>query len=99
MSAKLLLAVPLLALGCSDLGALAMEEDPSGSATAGGNESHRLRGITAAHNDVRAGVDAGMPDLEWSAELATVAQAYAEKLARSSCDLVHSGGSYGENLA
>jgi len=41
----------------------------------------------------------GVSDMSWSAELAAVAQKYAEKLAASDCELEHSqGNSYGENL-
>jgi len=65
---------------------------------AGGSEPEGLRGITAEHNRVRAAVGAGLPDLAWSDDLAQGAQAYADRLT-SSCDLVHSGGPFGENLA
>lgn len=74
-----------------------------GSATrvqAGGMETGRLTGITKAHNMVRASVNASkpLPDLEWSEDLAQVAQSYAEHLG-ATCELVHSHGAYGENLA
>lgn len=65
-------------------------------------EPPRLRGITAAHNDLRAmiGPDAGgpLPGLEWSCELADVAQQHADELARNGCPLAHSEGPFGENL-
>jgi pathogenesis-related protein 1 len=70
------------------------------TAHAGGSETGRLTGITAAHNAIRAEVSASPPlqDLVWSADLAAVAQNYAEHLA-GDCKLVHSGGDFGENLA
>jgi hypothetical protein len=60
-------------------------------------------GITAAHNAVRDTVEPpngmALPPLEWSCEVADVAQAYANDLAANmNCDLVHSAGDYGENL-
>jgi len=39
-----------------------------------------------------------VPGLAWSSSLATVAQGWADHLAANGCDLVHSGGDYGENL-
>ncbi|KAG6588723.1 hypothetical protein SDJN03_17288, partial [Cucurbita argyrosperma subsp. sororia] len=49
-----------------------------------------------AHNAIRAEV--GVEPLQWNETLATYAQNYAEtKIA--SCEMVHSGGPYGENLA
>ena len=60
-----------------------------------------MRGITAAHNRVRTqafGTSRSPATLEWSCELATVAQAYAEKLAARGCRLAHSGNRFGENL-
>jgi hypothetical protein len=72
----------------------------------GGPEPARLAGITAAHNAVRARVNTNtpLPPLEWGADIAAVAQAYAEKLAAScSNTLVHSTSQerngWGENLA
>jgi pathogenesis-related protein 1 len=61
-----------------------------------------MRGMTAAHNKVRAQFKprrgARLPDLEWSCELGKVAQTYANALARDGCSLEHSGSRYGENL-
>ncbi len=79
----------------------------SDAAPSGPNpEPGRLAGITAAHNAVRARVSTGtpLPPLTWSPEIATVAQAYAEKLAAScSTTLTHSSSQermgWGENLA
>ncbi|MBK6512552.1 MAG: Fis family transcriptional regulator [Polyangiaceae bacterium] len=63
----------------------------------GSGEPAALQGITALHNAARANVDppaaTALPPLEWSDEIAAVAQAYAEL-----CVFEHSGGSYGENL-
>src|SRR5688572_14080901 len=57
-------------------------------------------GITAAHNAERCAVETAtpIPLLSWSTSLAAVAQAYADELAGQGCNLVHSGGPYGENL-
>ncbi|KAL5707215.1 hypothetical protein ACHQM5_025292 [Ranunculus cassubicifolius] len=52
--------------------------------------------ILAAHNTPRAQV--GVGPMTWSNSLATYAQDYAYNMA-STCNLVHSGGPYGENLA
>jgi hypothetical protein len=67
---------------------------------AGEPEPAAVAGITAAHNAARcaAGASPEIPPLAWSSSLAAVAQAYAEVLAGQGCDLVHSGGPYGENL-
>lgn len=93
-------ALGVLISGCGlDLG---RELSPGSSPRVkpGGTEPGRLQGITAAHNAVRAAVSAspGLPDLAWSAELAQVAQNYATHLS-TSCELVHSHGAFGENLA
>jgi pathogenesis-related protein 1 len=59
----------------------------SGSCT----EPSELAGITAMHNQVRSGVDTEtpLPPLEWSCEIAAVAQAYADELADRGCPLEH----------
>lgn len=61
------------------------------------NEPGALNGITALHNEARANVNppaaSPIPPLVWDANLAAVAQAYAEN-----CVFQHSGGPYGENL-
>jgi hypothetical protein len=66
---------------------------------AGEAEPSDVAGITAAHNAIRCSLPSPgpSPPLAWSNEVAAVAQAYANELAVN-CDLVHSGGSYGENL-
>lgn len=75
------------------------------AATGPDPEPGRLAGITAAHNAVRAGVtnptpSPALPPLTWSTSIAATAQAYADQLASSGCNLVHSGANgLGENLA
>jgi hypothetical protein len=68
-----------------------------GTGAGSSGEPAAVEGITAAHNAARASVnpapDAPMPPLAWDAELAAVAQAYADE-----CIWEHSGGPYGENL-
>lgn len=63
-------------------------------------EPDDLAGITAAHNEVRSSVDTDtpLPPLEWSCEIAKVAEAYADELASRGCPLEHSTNDYGENL-
>lgn len=74
--------------------------EPTGSgppANADGGEPAALRGILAAHNAVRARHCA--PPLVWSAELAAVAQRWADQLRNAGCAFDHSQTQYGENLA
>ncbi|KAL6502445.1 hypothetical protein OROHE_024450 [Orobanche hederae] len=52
----------------------------------------------SAHNNVRDQVGAGIPHLVWNETVANYANAYAQ-LRSGDCGMVHSGGSYGENLA
>ncbi len=68
---------------------------------AGDPEPAGVAGITAAHNAARCGVDtpSPLPPLAWSTTVAETAQAYAEVLASQGCNLQHSSGPYGENLA
>jgi pathogenesis-related protein 1 len=62
-----------------------------------GEETGKLEGMTAAHNEVRAAV--GVGPLTWSNELGAYAQQWADQLAANGCQLAHrSGDSYGENL-
>lgn len=49
-----------------------------------------------AHNDVRA--QYGVGPLEWDDALVTVAVDWSRHLVAGACELVHSGGEYGENL-
>jgi len=76
--------------GGSDAGTDAGSDDGTG-------EPEALAGTVAAHNKVRAEVSPApaepLPALSWSAELAEVAQAYAEE-----CVWEHSTNGYGENL-
>jgi len=96
-------SLPLaLAAGCVVMDSSGTMEGPRVTAMPGGNESARVQGMTDAHNGVRRRTAAAppLPDLQWSDELAQVAQSYAEKLAREGCDLVHSTNNpFGENLA
>lgn len=48
------------------------------------------------HNEARAGV--GVGPMQWNESIAAVAQSYADQR-RSDCNLIHSTGPYGENLA
>ncbi|KAL5707216.1 hypothetical protein ACHQM5_025293 [Ranunculus cassubicifolius] len=58
--------------------------------------AQNVQSILAAHNTARAQV--GVGPMAWSTQLAAYAQNYANSKA-STCELVHSGGPYGENLA
>ncbi len=66
----------------------------------GAGETGRMVGMTEAHNRFRAmaTTDTPIPALVWDTDLAAVAQAYSEELARTDCGLTHSGNEYGENL-
>ena len=67
-------------------------------------ETGRLVGMTAAHNAVRSRITSPapnppLPPLEWSPEVAAIAQAYADELA-TDCSFEHSMmRGLGENLA
>ncbi|KAL5707213.1 hypothetical protein ACHQM5_025290 [Ranunculus cassubicifolius] len=58
--------------------------------------AQNIQNILAAHNRARAQV--GVGPMGWSSTLAAYAQRYANSMV-STCNLVHSGGPYGENLA
>lgn len=84
------------ASGCEDEGG--STSGSTSSSNNGDTEPAALQGITAAHNEARANVQpaaqTSLPPLEWSGEVAAVAQAYAEK-----CIFEHNPDSpYGENL-
>lgn len=97
-------AAPLVADAAS-----AMDAAADGSAAtdaALGPEPGRLAGFTLEHNAARARAITSTPlaPLTWSPEIATVAQAYADKLAAGCLDtLAHSmpaeRNNWGENLA
>jgi len=53
--------------------------------------------MLAAHNERRAQHCA--PALQWSDQLASGAQTWADRLAKKGCQLEHSRAPYGENLA
>ncbi len=94
------------------LAACSGNDDSSGGGAAAGNgsagstgncaEPAELAGITAAHNRIRADVQAAsggaLPPLTWSCGVASYAQNYADDLATQGCPLDHSSGPYGENL-
>ncbi|CAN1284638.1 Pathogenesis-related protein 1 [Linum perenne] len=50
-----------------------------------------------AHNDARFAV--GVDPVTWDDMVASYAQSYAIQRSAGECELVHSGGPYGENLA
>jgi len=61
------------------------------------SEPARFSGMVAAHNHARHAV--GVPDLQWSPELANTAQRWANQLGAQNCALRHSGApGIGENL-
>ena len=72
------------------------DEDP-GHPTVGDVPPAGMDTIIAAHNRKRKRHCA--PPLEWSGEIADVAQAWADKLAKRGCAFDHSSSKYGENLA
>jgi pathogenesis-related protein 1 len=62
-----------------------------------GEETGALAGLSAAHNQVRAGV--GVAPLAWSPSLSRYAQDWANQLAANNCQLAHRPNRpYGENL-
>ena len=62
------------------------------------SEPPAMAGLLAAHNRARRA--RGLPDLQWSAELATTAQNWARHLQAENCAMRHSGAhGFGENLA
>ena len=72
-------------------------ERPSVAQSGGAGEPARYAGIVAGHNQARRAV--GVPDLQWSAELAGVAQGWANTLQGESCNMRHSQHrGIGENL-
>jgi pathogenesis-related protein 1 len=99
LAAAILVALSIV--GCSS-GPGPSDVDAGGSdaAMAAAGETGRMVGMTAAHNAARdrVGATPALPHLEWSTDLASIAQAWSEHLASSGCNLVHSGGEYGENL-
>jgi pathogenesis-related protein 1 len=52
----------------------------------------------AAHNSVRQALNAGIPDLQWSDDLAAYAAYYVQNSALRDFPFSHSGLGYGENL-
>ena len=73
------------------------EPEPEPEPAPTGEEIGPLVGLRAAHDVARAKV--GAASLQWSKELAVVAQTWANSLAQNNCQLAHSQQSkYGENL-
>jgi hypothetical protein len=57
-------------------------------------------GMTAAHNAARATLDEGLPDLEWSPQIAEFSQQWSDALAGQCGTIQHRDQSrYGENIA
>lgn len=97
----------LLMMGCDDSGVEFVDTgastDTNGDPTnTGSSETTNPGGedpfgMVAAHNAVRSGVqpapDVPLPMMEWDADIAAVAQAWADR-----CDFNHSDNQYGENL-
>lgn len=89
------------ALTADDASVVALDAAPTPDAySSPAPETGRMAGMTAAHNRFRAMADTStpIPPLVWDPALAAVAQAYSERLASGSCNLVHSSSGYGENL-
>ncbi|MEZ4365074.1 MAG: CAP domain-containing protein [Kofleriaceae bacterium] len=80
-------ATPGVRVVGDDVGATGPDSAPAGEPAA----------ILTAHNRYRAAHC--VPPLAWSAELAAVAQRWANHLRDAGCAFEHSGDKYGENLA
>jgi pathogenesis-related protein 1 len=106
MKYRPLIALVVVLSGCSSEAPAGVDGGPGSDAGTGVDapsatgETGRMIGMTAAHNAARdrVGATPAIPNVEWSTDLAAVAQAWSEHLASSGCNLVHSGGDYGENL-
>ena len=73
---RLVLIALLFAAGCTGGDGGASDGTPTATPTPTPDEPAGLEGVTAAHNDVRAGV--GVGPIAWNAALAATAQAWAE---------------------
>ncbi len=89
-------AVPLIAVAFS-LGTVLARAQPGDRGTTTGAPADPMRALLDAHNRLRGRHCA--PPLRWSADLARVAQRWADTLVARGCAFEHSGGRYGENLA
>ncbi len=70
----------------------------AGASPAAAREPPAMAGMLAAHNEARRA--AGVPPLQWSADLAASAARWAETLRGRGCAMRHSGqAGVGENLA
>ena len=77
-------------------------DDPDLDTGAAPGETGIFVGMTAAHNAARAqlGLDEELPDLQWSTELAEVAQDWSDNLTSECGTIEHRmPNSYGENIA
>lgn len=94
---KRILAIFILLLACQAQPSSSPIQTTSMSSTSSGStEPAHMKGMVAAHNKWRK--ELNLPPLEWSNELAEVAQKWANKLKRQGCKMKHSTSSYGENL-
>ncbi len=102
------LSVTLVLFGCATSAATQDAQSPPqgpapqdpgapGAAAAPATGDSGTEAWVAAHNAYRAQHCAG--PLAWSHEVAKFAQQWAEKLRAGGCNLQHSQGRYGENLA
>jgi hypothetical protein len=77
-------------------------DDPDLDTGAAPGETGIFVGMTAAHNAARAqlGLDEALPDLQWSTELAEIAQDWSDNLTSECGTIEHRmPNSYGENIA
>src|SRR5688572_32413742 len=80
----------------------ALDGDPPATVSGGGTEEGVFVGVTEAHNAARQELGASPPlgDLEWSEELATFAQQWADSLAQRCGTIEHRNQNrFGENIA
>lgn len=88
--------MPALALVCM-VSLIACDDASTSDGSDGAGEPAAVKGITEAHNQVRANVSPAaatpIPPLVWDPALGDIAQAYAEN-----CVFEHSKGPHGENL-
>lgn len=79
------------------LSAAAVHTGPCDAAQASAMSPAHITEITRYHNKVRR--DVGVGPLEWSPSLAAFSQQWADRLARTTCQMKHrSGHRFGENL-
>src|SRR3954471_595080 len=93
---SLALLFALGTMGCSTATPAAVDAAGTDAPEVASGETGRMIGMTAAHNAARDRTSAtpAIPHVEWSPDLASVAQAWSEHLASTGCNLMHSGGEY-----